>query len=473
MRRLILMGLALLAPTALLAQQDAIPLRNWTVPPYTASSVSGIHTMTDVTDPRAFIGIAVCRLLDTRPPANNPLDGDGAYGADEIRTYTLTGFCGIPIGADAVSLNLTVTSTGNHAFGHLKVWPASQAEPNVSTLNWSTGGVTESNAAILALSTGQIKIKSGNAGSEVIVDVNGYFSDTLNNTGGSFVVRSNSVSGAIMGVNTSTGLGAVAVAGILGAANPCVACLTFGGGVLGVAGSDFQSGVTGVSTTGFAVDGFVTRGGSLHVAEGALGVPFEPFVNYGVYSYGDYGGTGAKYFVEPHPSDAARVIRYIALEGPEPGTYFRGRGRFERGVGRIAVPEDFRAVTDEEGLSVQITPIGAMASFAVFRADLTEIVVQSSRNVEFYYLVQGIRRTHKHLTSPIAESTEYMPRSAESTMPLYLTERQKLLLIGNGTYNANGTANLETARRLGWDKIWAERRDSNLEESRKPSARQD
>jgi hypothetical protein len=30
-------------------------------------------------------------------------------------------------------------------------------------------------------------------------------------------------------------------------------------------------------------------------------------------------------------------------------------------------------------------------------------------------------------------------------------------LIQNGTYNADGTVNMETARRLGWDKVWEER----------------
>jgi hypothetical protein len=316
-----------------------------------------------------------------------------------------------------------------------------------------------SNAAIVPLGPSEQLNVNVSGSTHVIMDVNGYFSDTLGTPSNSFLVSNNS-SYSIVGLNANTGLGAVAVFGSVGAGNPCVVCLSFGGGVVGVAGSNFQSGVTGVSSTGFAVDGFTTGGsGGLPAAEGALGVHFDMPIpsNYGVYAYGDYGGTGAKYFVEPHPSDPGKVIRYIALEGPEPGTYFRGRGRFERGIAKIAVPEDFRLVTDEEGLSVQITPIGAMASFAVLEADLHAIVVQSSRSVEFYYLVQGIRRTHKHLASPITEGAEYMPRSAESTMPFYLTEGQKEILIHNGTYRPDGTVNMETARRLGWDKIWEKR----------------
>jgi hypothetical protein len=188
---------------------------------------------------------------------------------------------------------------------------------------------------------------------------------------------------------------------------------------------------------------------------GHLGVT-DGMTFYGVYAAGDYGGTGAKSFIEPHPSDASKVIRYVALEGPEAGTYFRGRGRFERGIARIPVPEDFRLVTDPEGLTVQVTPIGRMASVGVVRADLNAIVVESSRNLEFYYLVQGVRKTHKHLV-PIKDGREYMPKSPDATIPPYLTEGQKQMLVDNGTYNADGTVNMETARRLGWDKIWEKR----------------
>jgi hypothetical protein len=59
--------------------------------------------------------------------------------------------------------------------------------------------------------------------------------------------------------------------------------------------------------------------------------------------------------------------------------------------------------------------------------------------------------------SPIGEGSEYMPRSAEAKMPAYFTDGQKQLLIQNGTYREDGSVNMETARRLGWDRVWAER----------------
>lgn len=215
---------------------------------------------------------------------------------------------------------------------------------------------------------------------------------------------------------------------------------SLGLGVLGVAGP------AGIGTIGVVKS---AMGGT--AAEGLLGVVLG--MNYGVFANSNYGGTGAKFFVEPHPERADMVIRYVALEGPESGTYFRGRGKFERGIATIEVPESFRLVTDSEGLSVQVTPIGDMASVAVASIGLERIVVKGSRNVEFFYTVNGVRRSHKHLT-PIGPGQEYMPATPDAGMPEYLTEVQKQMLISNGTYKKDGTVNMETAQRLGWDRVW-------------------
>lgn len=250
---------------------------------------------------------------------------------------------------------------------------------------------------------------------------------------------------------------------------------TAAAGVVGVDGTGVaalgffpSAGVRGESLTAFGVLG-VTRGdaGDAAVAGVLASAAGAPLVqgslardaganNYAVFAFGDYGGNGAKYFVEPHPRQADMVIRYVALEGPESGTYFRGRGKFQNGLATIEVPEDFRMVTAEEGLSVQITPIGEMANFAVLRVGLDRILLKASRNVEFYYLVHGIRRSHKHL-KPVGPGQEYMPDSPDATMPAYLTEVQKQMLIANGTYKADGTVNLETAKAVGWEKVWKKR----------------
>jgi hypothetical protein len=59
---------------------------------------------------------------------------------------------------------------------------------------------------------------------------------------------------------------------------------------------------------------------------------------------------------------------------------------------------------------------------------LDKIVLRVSRNVEFFNIVNGVRKTHKHLT-PIGPGCEYIPETPDAKMPLYLTEGQKKMLI--------------------------------------------
>ena len=107
----------------------------------------------------------------------------------------------------------------------------------------------------------------------------------------------------------------------------------------------------------------------------AFGATPPPGAPWGVWSSGNLGVTGSKNFVEPHSSDPSKIILYASLEGREVGTYFRARARCEDGVARVPVPEDFAMVTDENGLSVQATAIGKLASFAVEILDLNEVVL--------------------------------------------------------------------------------------------------
>jgi hypothetical protein len=238
-----------------------------------------------------------------------------------------------------------------------------------------------------------------------------------------------------------------------------------------VMGSFLKSGSRGESKDGFGVVGIsetsAVAGALMNPATGgvsamgSLGTVFGTDPDGGgppwaVFGQGNIGATGIKPFIEPHPTDPSRVIQYIALEGAEAGTYFRGRGTAQNGIAKIAVPEDFRLVSDEEGLSVQITPIGEMATFAVLAVDLHEIVVRASRNVDFYYLVHGERRTFRR-EIPIRRGDEFRPESGDSRIPSWLSAEQKRLLVANGTYNPDGTVNMETARRLGWDKEWERR----------------
>jgi hypothetical protein len=240
----------------------------------------------------------------------------------------------------------------------------------------------------------------------------------------------------------------------------------------GIRGEGGQCGVWGFANV-YAVFGRAFNTSGLYAGAGVLGYNYSSSTTYGVYgeagsagatnnwavyAAGNFGASGAKSFVEPHPTDAAKVVRFVSLEGPEAGTYFRGKGHIVRGHAIIEVPESFRFVTDEEGLTVQVTPIGR-ATLSIASYDLDQIVVEGSGDVEFFYLVQGVRKAFKDF-QPIEEGDEFMPASADSTMPSYLTEEAKRRLIANGTYNPDGTPNMATAESLGWARQWREREEA-------------
>src|SRR6266545_6012900 len=67
-KKLSILGFCFLfAAGAAFAQRADIPLTNWTVPPYHSSSArGGLSTMADVTPGIGFVGVAPCRLVDTR-----------------------------------------------------------------------------------------------------------------------------------------------------------------------------------------------------------------------------------------------------------------------------------------------------------------------------------------------------------------------------------------------------------------------
>jgi hypothetical protein len=403
------------------------------------------------------------------------------FPAGGLRNYAVAGICGIPGSAAALSLNFTVTGPGQTVPGFLTAWPTSGAVPPVSILNWDHVPAQIANAAVVPTNGSTSFTVNVSGPTHVIIDINGYYASTnpvyqLANAE-RFAIYGGVLGGVIYGENKFAygvqGEASAATGALYGVYGHCTSSSADAGGVYGRDGTGVfrpinpydSAGVRGESGThngvlGFSrftgVAGSVINVSGTELAYGLLG--FNNGTVYGVFAGGNYGSTGAKMFVEPHPTDASKVIRYIALEGPEAGTYFRGRGKFQNGLATIDVPEDFRMVTDPEGLSIQVTPIGELATVAVIRIDLEGILVKASRNVEFFYTVNGVRKTHRDL-KPIGPGSEFMPRSADARIPAYLTEGQKTMLVSNGTYNADGTVNMQTAERLGWAKAWRDREE--------------
>ncbi|HEX6085068.1 MAG TPA: hypothetical protein VF266_11120 [Thermoanaerobaculia bacterium] len=462
---------------------DDVPLRNWTV---ASPSKSRVAAHGDVSKAAVFVAIAPCRLLDTRYP-NGPFAGP-TFTPGAVRTFNVpAGGCGVP-NAAAYSVNFTLVNYVGTS-GYITAFPAGGTPPGVSTVNFGSG-LPINNAAIVPTTNGSFEIYATGT-TDVIADMNGYFldgDDTLlpNNYLG--LAGNVGNSGVIYGVNQTATSGAY-TSGVFGTLSSTI--LTDGAGVVGVTNGGTTWGVKGVKINGGADSGGVlgvtgsrigtgiglqragVRGES--PVHGVLGVTDGTGVNggwgvtgayvsggvlgptgyvggpvYAVLAQGDFAATGTKSFLDPHPHEAGKVIRFVALEGPEAGTYFRGRGRFVKGRAVIDVPEAFRFTSEEAGMTVHVTPIGGLAVVGVMKQSLERIEVEASRDVEFSYVVYGVRRGYRDF-QPIVEGSEFRPRPGEDRIPAHLNDEQKRRLIENGTYNSDGTVNRNTAMRLGWE----------------------
>jgi hypothetical protein len=118
-----------------------------------------------------FAPVTPCRVVDTRGTAG-PFGGP-TFGAGDIRSFIIPqGGCGIPAGAQAYSLNVTVVPKA--ALPYLTLWPTGQGQPGVSTLNSFQGSVV-ANAAIVPAGTGGAVSVFAYSATDVILDINGYF----------------------------------------------------------------------------------------------------------------------------------------------------------------------------------------------------------------------------------------------------------------------------------------------------------
>jgi hypothetical protein len=120
-----------------------------------------------------FFTLTPCRVVDTRN-ATGPFGGPALSNGD-LRDFTMTGACGIPSGATAVSINVTVVSPT--ALGFVRFSPGC-LPPVVSTINFSAGQTRANNAVLSLSATGVLTANAMLAGGgtvQLVVDVNGYF----------------------------------------------------------------------------------------------------------------------------------------------------------------------------------------------------------------------------------------------------------------------------------------------------------
>jgi len=164
-----------------------------TINPSAMGSLSNAATVTapgGVTDPNPannfatdtdtlrgldYFTLPPCRVVDTRGGGGVPIGGPVLQG-QETRVLAVAGNCGIPATAKAISINLAVTQST--AAGHLRLLPAGQAMPNVSSINYAAGQTRANNAIVSLDFSGHLAAFVGQpTGTTVhlIIDVNGYF----------------------------------------------------------------------------------------------------------------------------------------------------------------------------------------------------------------------------------------------------------------------------------------------------------
>jgi uncharacterized repeat protein (TIGR03803 family) len=123
-----------------------------------------------------FYTIAPCRLIDTRRTPGT-YGGPALQGNGAQRSFLVDGQCGVPGGAVASSVNVTVVGATGGA--DLRIFPSGTPTPTVSSINFNAGQ-TRANNAILPMvgnPVGSITVQCDIPGgtTHMLLDINGYF----------------------------------------------------------------------------------------------------------------------------------------------------------------------------------------------------------------------------------------------------------------------------------------------------------
>lgn len=142
-------------------------------------SSQGSHLIVDVNGfypaTSTFESLVPGRLLDTRPAPYVTVDAiedDGVRAAASTTELQVAGRGGVPIGAVAAVLNVTVTGALDNGF--VTVWPCGVTKPTASNLNFTTGK-TIPNLVFAEIGVDNEVCLYTSKPTNLIVDVAGYF----------------------------------------------------------------------------------------------------------------------------------------------------------------------------------------------------------------------------------------------------------------------------------------------------------
>ena len=140
----------------------------WYVDNVTIADTQRVATCAQEPEGLDFHPLPVCRLLDTR-------EGQADFSAFQNHELAAVDHCGIPPGAQAIAVNVTVTGAQGH--GYLQLYPANlRHAPPTSFLNFSPGKTKANNGIVMLSNEGRFLAVNGSPASlHLIVDVSGYF----------------------------------------------------------------------------------------------------------------------------------------------------------------------------------------------------------------------------------------------------------------------------------------------------------
>jgi hypothetical protein len=120
-----------------------------------------------------FYTVTPCRVLDTRNA--NGTQGGPALAGNQTRSFPISGTCGIPQSAVAVSANVTIIGASS---GFVSLFPGNALPLGTSNLNFAAGQTLANNAVVMLATdgTGTVGVlNAGAGGTHFLLDVTGYF----------------------------------------------------------------------------------------------------------------------------------------------------------------------------------------------------------------------------------------------------------------------------------------------------------
>lgn len=139
--------------------------------------------------------------------------------------------------------------------------------------------------------------------------------------------------------------------------------------------------------------------GDLHLEGGTSGSSWGWLYCNRAAVYGDLVVTGTKNFMQPHPTDSNKVIKYIAIESGEALTLVRGTATTVNGQAIVPLPEHFKLVTSSDvPVTVILTPENAPVTLYTKGKSKEQIAIGMKNSdffefgdVQFSYQVTGVR----------------------------------------------------------------------------------